>query len=133
VATGVTARMGDGFLCVETGTENQGRVIPSALVERDCRIGEHARIGGRVVLEAGVSVGEHTTIERAVVLRGSTIGAHCTLRGCIVAAGVEIGDNTHVEGLAVLGEGVTIGADNVVTNGARVFPGVTIPDGGLLF
>ena len=45
----------------------------------------------------------------------------------------EIGDNTHVEGLAVLGEGVTIGADNVVTNGARVFPGVTIPDGGLLF
>jgi len=133
VATGVTERMGDGFLCVEAGTENDGRVIPSALIERNCSIAAHARIGGRVVLEAGVSVGEHTTIERAVVLRGSTIGSHCTLRGCIVAAGVEIGDNTHVEGLAVLGEGVTIGADNVVTNGARVFPGVTIPDGGLLF
>ena len=78
-------------------------------------------------------VGADTTIERAVVLRGSTIGAGCTLRGCIVAAGVEIGDDTHVEGLAVLGEGVTIGAGNVVTNGARVFPGVTIPDGGLRF
>jgi mannose-1-phosphate guanylyltransferase len=50
-----------------------------------------------------------------------------------VAGGVEIGDNTHIEGLAVLGEGVTIGAGNVVTNGARIFPGVTIPDGGLLF
>jgi mannose-1-phosphate guanylyltransferase len=133
VATEVTKRMGDGYLCVEPGTDNAGRVIPSALIERDCRIAPHARIGGRAVLEAGVSVGEHTTIERAVVLRGSTIGAHCTLRGCIVAAGVEIGDNTHIEGLAVLGEGVTIGADNVVTNGARVFPGVTIPDGGLLF
>ena len=46
---------------------------------------------------------------------------------------MQIGDNTHIEGLAVLGEGVTIGAGNVVTNGARVFPGVTIPDGGLLF
>ena len=133
VATAVTERMGDGFVCVEPGTENGGRVIPSALVERDCRIAANARIGGRAVLEAGVSVGEHTTIERAVVLRGSTIGANCTLRGCIVGAGVEIGDNTHVEGLAVLGEGVTIGADNVITNGARVFPGVTIPDGGLLF
>ena len=33
----------------------------------------------------------------------------------------------------MLGEGVTIGAGNVITNGARVFPGVTIPDGGLLF
>jgi mannose-1-phosphate guanylyltransferase len=125
--------MGDGFVCVEDGTVNDGRVIPSALVERDCRIGAHARIGGRVVLETGVTVGANTTIERAVVLRGSTIGDNCTLRGCVVAAGVEIGDNTHVEGLAVLGEGVTIGADNVVTNGARIFPGVTIPDGGLLF
>ena len=133
VATAVAERMGDGFLCVEPGTENGGRVIPSALIERDCRIAANARIGGRAVLEAGVSVGEHTTIERAVVLRGSTIGANCTLRGCIVGAGVEIGDNTHVEGLAVLGEGVTIGADNVITNGARIFPGVTIPDGGLLF
>ena len=133
VATAVAERMGDGFLCVGERTENAGRVIPSALIEADCRIAPGARIGGRVVLESGVQVGAHTTIERAVVLRGSTIGANCTLRGCVVAAGVEIGDNTHVEGLAVLGEGVTIGADNVVTNGARVFPGVTIPDGGLLF
>jgi mannose-1-phosphate guanylyltransferase len=133
VVTAVRDRMGDGFLCVEPGGENAGRVIPSALIERDCRIASNARIGGRVVLESGVSIGEHTTIERAVVLRGSRIGANCTLRGCIVGAGVEIGDDTHVEGLAVLGEGVTIGAGNVVTNGARVFPGVTIPDGGLLF
>ena len=133
VATAVGARMGDGFLRVEDGTENHGRVIPSALIERDCHIAAGARIGGRAVLERGVRVGADTTIERAVVLRGSTIGAGCTLRGCIVAAGVEIGDDTHVEGLAVLGEGVTIGAGNVITNGARVFPGVTIPDGGLLF
>jgi mannose-1-phosphate guanylyltransferase len=133
VATAVADRMGDGFACIEAGTENEGRVIPSALIERHCRIASGARIGGRVVLETGVSVGEHTTIERTVVLRGSTIGANCRLSGCIVCAGVEIGDNTHVEGLAVLGEGVTVGADNVVANGARIFPGVTIPDGGILF
>jgi mannose-1-phosphate guanylyltransferase len=133
VSTAVAERMGDNFVCIESGSEIDGRVIPSALIEHDCRVGEHARIGGRVVLESGVSVGAHTTIERAVVLRGSTIGANCTLSGCVVAAGVEIGDNTHLEGLAVLGEGVTIGADNVVTNGARIFPGVTIPDGGIQF
>jgi mannose-1-phosphate guanylyltransferase len=133
VETAVAERMGGGFVCIEPGTENAGRVIPSALVEHDCRIAAGARIGGRVVLETGVTVGEETTIERSVVLRGSSIGAHCRLSGCIVAGGVEIGDNTHVEGLAVLGEGVTIGAGNVVANGARIFPGVTIPDGGILF
>jgi mannose-1-phosphate guanylyltransferase len=133
VATAVKERMGDGYLCIEPGEHADGRVIPSALIERDCSIAPGARIGGRVVLEAGVTVGENTTIERAVVMRGSTIGANCTLSGCIVCGGVEIGDNTHIQGLAVLGEGVTIGAGNVLTNGARVFPGVSIPDGGILF
>src|ERR687890_2099122 len=51
VATNVQQRMGEGFLCVEDGVENNGRIIPSALVESRCRIGEGARIGGRVVLE----------------------------------------------------------------------------------
>jgi mannose-1-phosphate guanylyltransferase len=33
----------------------------------------------------------------------------------------------------VLGEGVTIGADNVIAGGARIFPGVSIPDGAIRF
>ncbi len=133
VHTPVTARMGDGYLCIEERVENDGRIIPSALVESGCRIGANARVGPRVVLEHGVSVGEHTTIESAVVMRGAEIGANCHLSGCIVAGGVRVGDNTHIEGLAVLGEGVTIGADNVIANGARIFPGVELPDGAIRF
>jgi mannose-1-phosphate guanylyltransferase len=68
-----------------------------------------------------------------VVMQGTEIGRDCTLSGCIVGGGVRIGDHCHVDGLSVLGEGVTIGAGNVVSNGARVFPGVTLPDGALLF
>ena len=134
VATAVGERMGDGFVCVEPGTDNDGRVIPSALIERDCRIAANARIGGRV--------GARDRRERRASTRRSSARSCCAARPsartarCAAASSppaCEIGDNTHVEGLAVLGEGVTIGADNVVTNGARVFPGVTIPDGGLLF
>jgi mannose-1-phosphate guanylyltransferase len=33
----------------------------------------------------------------------------------------------------VLGEGVTIGADNIVGAGARIFPGVTLPDTAIRF
>ena len=133
VGTQVAERMGTSYLCVEQGVESEGRIVPSALVESGCRIGEGARIGGRAVLEHGVSVGEHTTIEGSVVMRGAEIGAHCTLRGCIVAGGVRIGDHCLVEGMSVLGEGVTIGEGNVVSNGARVFPGVSLPDHALLF
>jgi len=33
----------------------------------------------------------------------------------------------------VLGEGVTIGADCMLDHGIRVFPQVTVPDGGIRF
>jgi mannose-1-phosphate guanylyltransferase len=133
VATEVAGRLGDAYVCVEDGVENAGRVIPPALVESGCRIAADARVGAEVVLERDVTVGEATTIERSVVLRGATIGAGCTLRGCIVGAGVHIGDQCVIEGMSVLGEGVSLGAGNVVARGARVFPGVALPDHALLF
>ena len=133
VATEVAARMGNAYVCIEDGVENSGRVIPPALVESGCRIAADARVGADVVLEQGVTVGERTTIERSVVLRGATIGAGCTLRGCIIGAGATIGDRCVVEGMSVLGEGVSLGAGNVVAQGARLFPGVALPDHALLF
>src|SRR5829696_1733673 len=133
VETEVGARMGSGFASVAADVESAGRIIPSALVESGCRIGAQARVGGRVVLERGVTVGAHTTVERAVVLEGATIGSGCTLSGCIVGAGVTIGDECHVDGLSVLGQGVSLGARNIVSNGARIFPGVSLPEGALRF
>jgi mannose-1-phosphate guanylyltransferase len=133
VGTRVAERMGDGFVTVASDVDNRGRIIPSALVEGGCRIGAGARIGGRVVLERGVAVGEGTTVERAVVLEGASIGAGCTLSGCIIGAGVRIGDECHVDGLSVLGEGVALGDGNIVSNGARIFPGVQLPDRAIRF
>jgi len=133
VGTAFGERTAGAYLVVEQSVDNHGRIIPSALVESGCQIADGARVGGRVVLEQGVAVGPNTTIERAVVLRGAEIGENCTLRGCIVGGGVRIGDNTRVEGLSVLGEGVTIGADNAIANGARISPGVELPDGAILF
>jgi mannose-1-phosphate guanylyltransferase len=133
VTTEVAARMGEHFACVAGDVSGGGRVIPSALVESGCRIGRGSRVGGRVVLERGVTVGEHTTVERAVLLEGATVGAGCTLSGCIVGAGVTIGDECHVDGLSVLGAGVSLGAGNIVSNGARIFPGVQLPDRAIRF
>jgi mannose-1-phosphate guanylyltransferase len=129
----VTARMGEGMRSIDPSVENAGRIIPAAIVEAGCRIGAGARIGGRVVLERDVTVGAGTTIERSVILRGAEIGADCTLQGCIVAGGVRIGDGCTIEGLSVIGEGVTIGAGNVIAHGARLFPGLELPARSLAF
>ncbi len=133
VETAFQERLGEGYLAVAPDAVVEGRVVPPAVLERGVRVAAGAHIGSLAVLGQGVSIGAGTRVERAVILSGSEIGENCTLRDCIVAAGCHVGDGTQITGGAVLGEGVTVGAHNTVTRGARIFPGVTLPDGALWF
>ncbi len=118
----------DGTVRTDLGARGSSRLIADG-----CDIAPTARVGGRVVLGAGVTVGAHTTIDSAVVLDGARIGADCTLRACIVGPGAVIGDGTRVDDLAMVGADAKLGAHTILTHGAKLFPGVTIPDGGISF
>jgi len=129
----VAERLGDTFLAVADDVRAEGRIVPPAVLERGCTVGPDAHVGSLVVLGPGVSVGARSSIERAVVMQGAEIGEDCVLSDCVVAAGARIGDRTHITGGAVLGEGVTIGPDNLLTRGVRIFPHVEIPESGIRF
>ncbi|HTB50701.1 MAG TPA: NDP-sugar synthase [Solirubrobacteraceae bacterium] len=133
VHTSVHERLGRSYLAVSDSAQILGRAIPPAVIESGACVADGAHVGSLVVLGNDVKIGAGSTVERAVILNGSEIGENCTLRNCIVAAGCQIGDGTHIQGGAVLGEGVTIGADNTIAGGARIFPGVTLPDGAIKF
>ena len=96
-------------------------------------IAADAIVGGRAVLGSGVIVGEGAHIESSVVLDGARIGARATVRGSIIAAGSVVGEHCHLDGGVVLGEAVQLGRDNVLMAGARIFPGVQLPDGAIRF
>jgi mannose-1-phosphate guanylyltransferase len=133
VQTAVGERLGGDWLAIDDGAEVDGRVIPPAVLERGVRVSDGAQVGSLVVLGEDVAIGARATVERSVILNGAQIGEDCRLRDCIVAAGCRIGARTVVTGGAVLGEGVTVGADNVIAHGARIFPGVSLPDGAIKF
>lgn len=133
VRTAVGERLGSAYLSVSEHADVAGRAIPPAVIEAGAYVAEGAHVGSLVVLASGVKVGAGATVERSVILSGSEIGENCVLRDCIVAAGCRVGEGTHVLEGAVLGEGVTVGADNVIAGGARIFPGVTLPDGAIKF
>ena len=133
VDTAVRARLGDSWLAIADGAEIHGRAVPPAVIERGAHVAPGAHVGSLVVLGENVHVGPGSTVERSVILSGAEIGPGCTLRDCIVAAGCRVGAGSRIEGGAVLGEGVTVGADNTIARGARIFPGVTLPDGAIRF
>ena len=133
VETSVRERLGSDWLAVDDGAEVEGRVIPPAVLEDGVRVERGAQVGSLAVLGRGSSVGAGSTVERSVILNGAEIGEDCLLRDCIVAAGCRIGPRSRIMDGAVLGEGVTVGADNVIARGARIFPGVALPDGAIRF
>jgi mannose-1-phosphate guanylyltransferase len=133
VTTEVGRQLAEAGLALVDGAAMRGRLVPPALVGRGCTISEHAIVGGRAVLGSGVEVGNGAHVESSVLLDGTRVGARSTVRSSIVAAGVTIGEHCHIEGGVVLGEGVTIGSDNVLAAGARIFPGVELPKGAIKF
>jgi mannose-1-phosphate guanylyltransferase len=133
VETAVRERLGGEWVAIEDGAQVHGRVVPPALLERGVQVAPGAHVGSLVVLGRDVSIGARSTVERAVVLDGAQIGEGCELRDCIVAARCRVGDGTSITGGAVLGEGVIVGARNVIACGARIFPGVELPDGAIEF
>ena len=116
-------------------------VAPSAELGAGVRIGPYCTVGPDVVIEDGaelvshVVVDGHTRIGPGVVLYPfCTVGlAPQDLKYRGEPTRCEIGARTQITAGAVLGEGVTVGADNVITRGARIFPGVNLPDGAINF
>jgi mannose-1-phosphate guanylyltransferase len=133
VRTEVGDELQGASLCLVRSGPPAGRVLPPALVGSGCRIEEHATVGGRAVLGRDVWIGEGAHVESSVILDGARIGARATVSGSIVGPRAAIGAHTHLDGGVVLGEGVRIGADNALAAGARIFPGVHLPDGAIRF
>jgi mannose-1-phosphate guanylyltransferase len=133
VRTSVSDRLGRACVSVADRSQVAGDVSGPALIEAGCTIAHGARVGSRVVLGAGVSIGEDSTVERSVVLAGSEIGAGCVVRDSIVAPRVRVGANSQITDGAVVGQDATIGTGNMLARGARIFPGVRIPDEAVRF
>jgi mannose-1-phosphate guanylyltransferase len=132
VQTEVGDALGPSGIAVSDG-EIAGTVLASALIGPGCAVAEGATVGARAVLGRGVSIGAGAVVQSAVVLDGASIGAGTTVDSAIIGPMVKIGDRCRIDGCAVLGEGVGVGDDNVLSAGVRIFPGVQLPSGALAF
>ena len=87
--------------------------------------------GARLVIEAGVAIGDGARLEaRDGVLRigaGSAIGARASLAGAVtIGRECVVGDWARAEGNAVLADRSRLAAHAVALNGARVGAGAVV-------
>jgi mannose-1-phosphate guanylyltransferase len=88
-------------------------------------------IGGTVV-GRGAEIGAGARLDGAVIFDGARIGAGAVIERSIIGFGARIGPRALIRD-GVIGDGADIGARCELLRGARVWPGVTIPDGGIRY
>lgn len=103
-----------------------------ALVDESAAVAGGALLLGGTVIGRGAEIGAGARVDTSVVFDGVEIEAGATVERCVVAAGARIGARAHLRD-TVVGEGAVVGARCELQGGARVWPGVVLPDGGLRY
>ncbi len=109
-----------------TGQAGESLVHPGAGVAPGALL-----IGGTMV-GRGAEVGAGARLDGAILFDGACVEAGAVVERSIIGAGARIGPRARIRE-AVIGDGAHIGARCELLQGARVWPGVDIPDGGIRF
>lgn len=101
----------------------------SAVIGRDCDLGESSQIMAGAVLQNRVRIGDNAVINtRASIDHDCVIGMHAFISpGAVFCGDVMLADSAFIGSGAVLLPGVQIGADAIVGAGAVVTK--SVPDG----
>jgi mannose-1-phosphate guanylyltransferase len=132
VSTHIGKVLSENHHALTDGAAVAGQVVAPALVGPESRIDTDAVVG-RTVLGRGVTVEQGAHVESSVLLDGASVGAGSTISWSIVGPAASIGGRCRISDRVVLGEGVSIGAENVLGAGMRIFPGVQLPERAISF
>jgi mannose-1-phosphate guanylyltransferase len=103
-----------------------------SLVHDGASVAPGALLIGGTVIGRGAEIAGGARLDGAVVFDGVRIGAGAVVERSIIGFGARIGPRALIRD-GVIGDGADIGARCELLRGARVWPGVTIPDGGIRY
>ena len=101
-------------------------VLPTATVAPDAKL-----TGGTVVGE-GAYVGEGARVAGSAILAGAVVEPGAVITDSLIGVRARIGARTILTG-TVIGDGATVGPDNELREGVRVWCDARIPEGALRF
>jgi NDP-sugar pyrophosphorylase family protein len=116
-----------------TFVHSSARLSGPVVLGNACHVGENAFILGPTVLGDNCVVGDDAELQGVVAWNGVTFAARSRTRNSIVAHGATVGSETRVEDGSIVGDKANTGANNYLSHGLKLQPGVTLPDTGVTF
>jgi mannose-1-phosphate guanylyltransferase len=102
------------------------------LVHDGASVAPGALLIGGTVVGRGAEIGPGVRLDGAVIFDGARIDAGAVVERSIIGFGARIGPRALIRD-GVIGDGADIGARCELLRGARVWPGVTVPDCGIRY
>jgi mannose-1-phosphate guanylyltransferase len=109
-----------------TGVSGEALRLPG------CEVAADAEVRGGSAVGAGAKVGARSRVDGAVLFDNAVVAEDALVRRSVIGAGATVGAGAVVCD-AVIGDGAVVGAGCELQHGARVWPGVRLPDGGIRF
>lgn len=103
-----------------------------SLVHDGASVAPGAVLIGGTVIGRGAEIGAGCRLDGAVIFDGVRVEAGCVIERSIVGHGAHIGPRSLIRD-GVIGDGASIGARCELLRGARVWPGVILPDHGIRY
>jgi mannose-1-phosphate guanylyltransferase len=103
-----------------------------SLVHDGAAVAPGALLIGGTVVGRGAEIGPGVRLDGAVIFDGVRVEAGSVIERSIIGFGARIGPRALIRD-GVIGDGADIGARCELLRGARVWPGVAIPDGGIRY
>jgi mannose-1-phosphate guanylyltransferase len=100
--------------------------LPGAIVSPEAKIAGGSALGAGVIVESGACVTGSVLFDDCVIGPGATVTDSVVGPGARVAGGAVLCD-------VVVGAGAVVGAGNELLAGARLWPGVTLPESAVRF
>ncbi|BBZ05586.1 GDP-mannose pyrophosphorylase [Mycolicibacterium chitae] len=103
-----------------------------ALVHDGASVAPGAVLIGGTVVGRGAEIGPGSRLDGAVIFDGARVDAGSVIERSIIGFGAHVGPRALIRD-GVIGDGANIGARCELLRGARVWPGVELPDCGIRY
>ncbi|MFP4436562.1 MAG: sugar phosphate nucleotidyltransferase [Chloroflexaceae bacterium] len=119
--------------------ENGADIHPSAHIVGPVMLGPNVQIArgvgivGPTVIGANCRIEADVSIEASVLWEDNAIGERSSLRSCVLGRGNRIGSHTIITDGAIISDNCTLGDENRLERGIKLWPGTTLKDQAISF
>jgi len=117
----------------ESSLHSSAQIEGPAIIGKGCLIERNSVIKGPVALGAGCRIEEGAIVEGTILWQGCKVGKDARLRNCTIASHCCIGEESEILDHCLLGDNVTIGKGNKLSQGIKIWPDKSIEPEAISF